>query len=142
MNERELKVKTTFEKFIQVTLIRLKKLYDITFDEIPEVELVIKKYNVFDSKDTFEVYINTFNSEGSINEKFESVLRETCRFVQLFNEYNTQLYFNTDVPERYESLVSSSNKIKTELQNDTIKYENNIEIKVVSLIKLMPMAFM
>ena len=67
MDERELKVKTTFERFIQVTLIRLKKLYDITFDEIPEVELVIKKYNVFDSKDTFEVYINTFNSEGSIN---------------------------------------------------------------------------
>ena len=95
MDERELKVKTTFERFIQVTLIRLKKLYDITFDEIPEVELVIKKYNVFDSKDTFEVYINTFNSEGSINEKFESILRETCRFVQLHNEYTYQLFLNT-----------------------------------------------
>ena len=115
MNERELKVKTTFEKFIQVALIRLKKQYDITFEETPEVVLVSLKYNIYNSKDTFEVYINTFNSEGSINEKFESVLRETCRFVQLFNEYNTQLYFNTDVPEKYESLVSSSNKIKSSL---------------------------
>ena len=75
MGEKELKVKSTFEKFIQVTLIRLKKLYDITFDEIPEVGLVIEKYNIYNSKDTFEVYINTFNSEGSINEKFELTIK-------------------------------------------------------------------
>ena len=73
MNERELKFKTTFEKFIQVTLIRLKKLYDITFDEIPEVQLVSLKYNVYNGPDTFDVYVNTFNSEVSINEKFESI---------------------------------------------------------------------
>ena len=135
MGEKELKVKTTFEKFIQVTLIRLKKLHDITFDEIPEVELVIEKNNVYNSKDTFEVYINTFNSEGSINEKFESVLRETCRFVQLFNEYNTQLYFNTDVPERYESLVSSSNKIKTELENYFSGYDSDVAKIEVEYVK-------
>lgn len=134
MNERELKVKTTFEKFIQVALIRLKKQYDITFEETPEVQLVSLKYNVFDSKDTFEVYINTFNSEGSINEKFESILRETCRFVQLFNEYNTQLYFNTDVPEKYESLVSSSNKIKSELENYFSGYDSDVaKIEVESV---------
>jgi hypothetical protein len=124
MDERELKVKTTFERFIQVTLIRLKKLYDITFDEIPEVELVIKKYNVFDSKDTFEVYINTFNSEGSINEKFESVLRETCRFVQLHNEYTYQLFLNTIVPEMFDSLVSSAEKFKTEMKDYLSGYDS------------------
>ena len=135
MDERELKVKTTFERFIQVTLIRLKKLYDITFDEIPEVELVIKKYNVFDSKDTFEVYINTFNSEGSINEKFESVIRETCRFVQLSNEYNTQLYFNTIVPEIFDSLVSSSEKFKTELKDYLSSYDYQDSEFVVEYVK-------
>ena len=124
MDERELKVKTTFERFIQVTLIRLKKLYDITFDEIPEVELVIKKYNVFDSKDTFEVYINTFNSEGSINEKFESILRETCRFVQLHNEYTYQLFLNTIVPEMFDSLVSYAEKFKTELKDYLSGYDS------------------
>ena len=124
MNERELKVKTTFEKFIQVTLIRLKKLYDITFDEIPEVQLVSLKYNVYNGPDTFEVYVNTFNSEGSINEKFESVLRETCRFVQLHNEYTYQLFLNTIVPEMFDSLVSSAEKFKTELKDYLAGYDS------------------
>ena len=124
MNERELKVKTTFEKFIQVALIRLKKQYDITFDETPEVQLVSLKYNVYNSKDTFEVYINTFNSEGSINEKFESILRETCRFVQLHNEYTYQLFLNTIVPEMFDSLVSSAEKFKTELKDYLSGYDS------------------
>ena len=124
MNERELKVKTTFEKFIQVALIRLKKQYDITFDETPEVQLVSLKYNVYNSKDTFEVYINTFNSEGSINEKFESVLRETCRFVQLHNEYTYQLFLNTIVPEMFDSLVSSAEKFKTEMKDYLSGYDS------------------
>ena len=124
MNERELKVKTTFEKFIQVTLIRLKKLYDITFDEIPEVQLVSLKYNVYNGPDTFEVYVNTFNSEGSINEKFESVLRETCRFVQLHNEYTYQLFLNTIVPEMFDSLVSSAEKFKTEMKDYLSGYDS------------------
>ena len=124
MNERELKVKTTFEKFIQVALIRLKKQYDITFEETPEVQLVSLKYNVYNSKDTFEVYINTFNSEGSINEKFESILRETCRFVQLHNEYTYQLFLNTIVPEMFDSLVSSAEKFKTELKDYLSGYDS------------------
>ena len=124
MNERELKVKTTFEKFIQVALIRLKKQYDITFEETPEVQLVSLKYNVYNSKDTFEVYINTFNSEGSINEKFESVLRETCRFVQLHNEYTYQLFLNTIVPEMFDSLVSSAEKFKTEMKDYLSGYDS------------------
>ena len=124
MGEKELKVKTTFEKFIQVTLIRLKKLYDITFDETPEVQLVSLKYNVYNGPDTFEVYVNTFNSEGSINEKFESVLRETCRFVQLHNEYTYQLFLNTIVPEMFDSLVSSAEKFKTEMKDYLSGYDS------------------
>ena len=124
MNERELKVKTTFEKFIQVALIRLKKQYDITFDETPEVQLVSLKYNVYNGPDTFEVYVNTFNSEGSINEKFESVLRETCRFVQLHNEYTYQLFLNTIVPEMFDSLVSSAEKFKTEMKDYLSGYDS------------------
>lgn len=135
MNERELKVKTTFEKFIQVTLIRLKKLYDITFEETPEVVLVSLKYNIYNSKDTFEVYINTFNSEGSLNEKFASILRETCRFVQLFNEYNTQLYFNTIVPEIFDSLVSLSEKFKIELQEYLSGYDSEESKFVIEYVK-------
>ena len=124
MNERELKVKTTFEKFIQVALIRLKKQYDITFEETPEVQLVSLKYNVYNGPDTFEVYVNTFNSEGSINEKFESVLRETCRFVQLHNEYTYQLFLNTIVPEMFDSLVSSAEKFKTEMKDYLSGYDS------------------
>ena len=123
MDARELKVKATFEKLINVTLIRLKKLYDITFEETPEVQLVSLKYNVYNSKDTFEVYVNTF-ADGEINEKFESILRETCRFVQLFNEYNYQLFLNTIVPEIFDSLVSSAEKFKTELQDYFSGYDS------------------
>jgi hypothetical protein len=123
MDARELKVKATFEKLINVTLIRLKKLYDITFEETPEVQLVSLKYNVYDSKDTFEVYVNTF-SDGDINEKFDSILRETCRFVQLHNEYTYQLYLNTIVPEMFDSLVSSAEKFKTELKDYLSGYDS------------------
>ena len=123
MNERELKVKTTFENFIQVTLIRLKKLYDITFEETPEVQLVSLKYNVYNGPDTFEVYVNTF-TDGDINEKFESILRETCRFVQLHNEYTYQLFLNTIVPEMFDSLVSSAEKFKTELKDYLSSYDS------------------
>ena len=135
MNERELKVKTTFEKFIQVALIRLKKQYDITFDETPEVQLVSLKYNVYNAANTFEVYINTFNSEGSINEKFESILRETCRFVQLHNEYTYQLFLNTIVPEMFDSLVSSAEKFKTELQEYLSGYDSEDSKFVVEYVK-------
>jgi len=135
MNERELKVKTTFEKFIQVALIRLKKQYDITFDETPEVQLVSLKYNVYNGPDTFEVYVNTFNSEGSINEKFESVLRETCRFVQLHNEYSYQLFLNTIVPEMFDSLVSSAEKFKTELKDYLSSYDSEDSKFVVEYVK-------
>lgn len=123
MGEKELKVKSTFEKFIQVTLIRLKKLYDITFDEIPEVQLVSLKYNVYNGPDTFEVYVNTF-TDGDINEKFESILRETCRFVQLHKEYTYQLFLNTIVPEMFDSLVSSAEKFKTELKDYLSSYDS------------------
>jgi hypothetical protein len=135
MNERELKVKTTFEKFIQVALIRLKKQYDITFEETPEVQLVSLKYNVYNAANTFEVYINTFNSEGSINEKFESILRETCRFVQLHNEYTYQLFLNTIVPEMFDSLVSSAEKIKTELKDYLSSYDSEDSKFVVEYVK-------
>lgn len=123
MDERELKVKTTFEKFIQVSLIRLKKLYDITFEETPEVQLVSLKYNVYNGPDIFEVYVNTF-TDGDINEKFESILRETCRFVQLHNEYTYQLFLNTIVPEMFDSLVSSAEKFKTELKDYLSGYDS------------------
>jgi hypothetical protein len=135
MDARELKVKTTFEKFIQVALIRLKKQYDITFEETPEVQLVSLKYNVYNAANTFEVYINTFNSEGSINEKFESILRETCRFVQLHNEYTYQLFLNTIVPEMFDSLVSSAEKIKTELKDYLSSYDSEDSKFVVEYVK-------
>jgi hypothetical protein len=123
MDARELKVKATFEKLINVTLTRLKKLYDITFEETPEVQLVSLKYNVYNDKDTFEVYVNTF-SDGDINEKFDSILRETCRFVQLHNEYTYQLFLNTIVPEMFDSLVSSAEKFKTELKDYLSGYDS------------------
>jgi hypothetical protein len=69
------------------------------------------------------VYVNTF-ADGEINEKFESILRETCRFVQLFNEYNYQLFLNTIVPEIFDSLVSSAEKFKTELQDYFSGYDS------------------
>jgi len=123
MDAKELKVKSTFEKLINVTLIRLKKLYDITFEETPEVQLVSLKYNVYNGPDTFEVYVNTFG-DGDINEKFESILRETCRFVQLHNEYTYQLYLNTIVPEMFDSLLSSAEKFKTELKDYLSGYDS------------------
>jgi hypothetical protein len=134
MNERELKVKTTFEKFIQVALIRLKKLYDITFEETPEVQLVSLKYNVYNGPDTFEVYVNTF-TDGDINEKFESILRETCRFVQLHNEYTYQLFLNTIVPEMFDSLISSAEKFKTELKDYLSSYDSEDSKFVVEYVK-------
>jgi len=134
MNERELKVKTTFEKFIQVALIRLKKLYDITFEGTPEVQLVSLKYNVYNGPDTFEVYVNTF-TDGDINEKFESILRETCRFVQLHNEYTYQLFLNTIVPEMFDSLVSSAEKFKTELKDYLSSYDSEDSKFVVEYVK-------
>lgn len=134
MNERELKVKITFEKFIQVALIRLKKLYDITFEETPEVQLVSLKYNVYNGPDTFEVYVNTF-TDGDINEKFESILRETCRFVQLHNEYTYQLFLNTIVPEMFDSLISSAEKFKTELKDYLSSYDSEDSKFVVEYVK-------
>jgi len=123
MDARELKVKSTFEKLINVALIRLKKRFDITFEETPEVQLVSLKYNVYNGPDTFEVYVNTFG-DGSINEIFESMLRETCRFVQLHNEYTYQLFLNTIVPEMFDSLVSSAEKFKTELKDYLSGYDS------------------
>jgi hypothetical protein len=134
MDERELKVKTTFEKFIQVSLIRLKKLYDITFEKTPEVQLVSLKYNVYNGPDIFEVYVNTF-TDGDINEKFESILRETCSFVQLHNEYTYQLFLNTIVPEMFDSLVSSTEKFKTELKDYLSSYDSEDSKFVVEYVK-------
>ena len=123
MDARELEVKSIFEKLINVSLKRLKKKYDITLEETPEVQLVSLKYNVYNNKDTFEVYVNTF-SEEDINEKFESILRETCRFVQLHNEFTYQLFLNTTVPEMFDSLVSSAEKFKTELKDYLSGYDS------------------
>jgi hypothetical protein len=134
MDARELEVKSIFEKLINVSLKRLKKKYGITLEETPEVQLVSLKYNVYNNKDTFEVYVNTF-SEEDINEKFESILRETCRFVQLHNEFTYQLFLNTTVPEIFDSLVSSAEKFKTELKDYLSGYDSDDSIFEVEYIK-------
>lgn len=98
----------------------------------PQVELITSTYDIYNRKPGFDIYINSDNEywdNEKVEEEFNSNLRGLARTAQLVKSINYRIFLNTDVPERYESLVSKADEFKTELENNlsrsikTVKYD-------------------
>ena len=111
----------------------LKRLIDFSYKKTnseypmsnkPELELVHELYDVFHSKPIFDIYINTFTDDDETNEVFNSNLRESCRLLQLVQSFNYRIFYNTNIPERFDELMSASEELKTELENYLSGYDS------------------
>ena len=124
---KEEQVKRIFERLVNIAY---KKTSDNVhpMDKKPEIELVHELYDVFNSKPKFDIYINTFNDDEGINQSinaaFNSYLRESCRLLQLVQSFNYRIFYNTDIPERFDELMSASEELKTELTNYLTSYDS------------------
>jgi hypothetical protein len=86
----------------------------------PQVVLITPTYDVYNTKPGFDIYINSDNEywgNEKVEEVFNSNLRGLARTAQLVKSVNYRIFLNTDVPERYDSLVSKADEFKTELEN-------------------------
>ena len=124
---KEEQVKRIFERLVNIAY---KKTSDNVhpMDKKPEIELVHELYDVFNSKPKFDIYINTFNDDEGINQSinaaFNSYLRESARMVGLWNEMVYRIFYNTNIPEIFDELMSESEKLKTELENYLSGYDS------------------
>ena len=92
-------------------------------DKKPKIEIVQKLHDVYgDSK--FDIYINTFTDDESANSEFNSILRDSARNLQLVQSIHYRIYYNTNIPERFDELMSSSEEFKTELENYLSGYDS------------------
>ena len=99
----------------------------------PQVALVTSLYDVYNRKPAFDIYINSDNGyweDKQVVEEFNSILRGLARTARLIGSINYRIYLNTDVPERYESLVSKAKEFETELDNDVARGIANRSVKV------------
>jgi quercetin dioxygenase-like cupin family protein len=83
-------------------------------------------YDVYNEKPRFDIYINSnwFWEAHKNEEVFNSKIRELARMSRLVNSINYRIYYNTDIPERFDSLVSLSEDFKTELENYLSGYDS------------------
>ena len=97
--------------------------------EPPQVNLIIEKYDIYNSNQkSFQIFINSDNkywSDEKVKEEFNTNLRELARTARLFTSINYQIYLNSDIPERYDSIVSSTENFKIELENKLSKYHSD-----------------
>lgn len=119
----ETQVKKLFERLINMVFKKnINKEHPM--DKKPEVELVQELYDVFNTKPKFDIYINTFNNDEDINDEFNSYLRRFARNIQLVDSINYRIFYNTNIPERFDELMSASEELKTELTNYLTSYDS------------------
>lgn len=101
-----------------------KTISEYPMSNMPELELVHELYDIYHSKPKFDIYINTFTDDDETNEVFNSNLRESCRLLQLVQSFNYRIFYNTNIPERFDELMSASEELKTELENYLTGYDS------------------
>jgi quercetin dioxygenase-like cupin family protein len=119
-------VKNIFEKYIKYAIKLTSKELNVVINDLPRVELIHELYDVYNEKPRFDIYINSnwFWEAHKNEEVFNSKIRELARMSRLVNSINYRIYYNTDVPERFDSLVSLSEDFKTELENYLSGYDS------------------
>lgn len=121
-------VENIFNKYIKTAIRLTSKELGVEINDLPRVELVQELYDIYNQKPKFDVYINSddnFWEDENNQEVFNSKIRELARISKLVNSINYRIYYNTDVPERYESLVSFAEDFKTELTNYLSSYDSD-----------------
>lgn len=96
----------------------------------PQVKLITPTYDVYKRKPAFDIYINSddeYWGGEKVEEEFNSNLRGLARTAQLVKSVNYRIFLNTDVPERYDSLVSKADEFKTELENILSRSIKNVK---------------
>jgi len=119
-------VKNIFEKYIKYAIKLTNKELDVEVNDLPRVELVQELYDVYYEKPRFDIYINSnwFWEDHKNEEVFNSKIRELARMSRLVNSINYRIYYNTNIPERFDELLSSSEEFKTELENYLSSYDS------------------
>jgi hypothetical protein len=123
-------LKNIFDKVIGSVYIKVESM-----DRKPEVVLIQDIYDIYNEKQKFDIYIDTFNSNERVNDEFNSLLREKLRLLSLVKYINYRIFYNTDVPERFDSLVSLSEEFRTDLEKSLSGYDsddNYFEVEYVA----------
>jgi len=123
-------LKNIFDKVIGSEYIKVESM-----DRKPEVVLIQDIYDIYNEKQKFDIYIDTFNSNERVNDEFNSLLREKLRLLSLVKYINYRIFYNTDVPERFDSLVSLSEEFRTDLEKSLSSYDsddNYFEVEYVA----------
>ena len=126
MNKEQ--VKNIFEKYIKYAIKLTSKELGVEINDLPRVGLVQEIFDIYNQKPKFDVYINSddnFWEDENNQETFNSKIRELARMSRLVNSINYRIFYNTDVPERYESLVSFADDFRTELSNYLSGYDSD-----------------
>ena len=122
-------VKNIFEKYIKYAIKLTIKELGVEINDLPRVELVQELYDIYNKKPKFfDVYINSddnFWEDENNQEVFNSKIRELARMSKLVNSINYRIFYNTDVPERYESLLSLADNFRAELTNYLSGYDSD-----------------
>lgn len=121
-------VENIFNKYIKTAIRLTSKELGVEINDLPRVELVQELYDIYNQKPKFDIYINSddnFWEDENNQEVFNSKIRELARISKLVNSINYRIFYNTDVPERYESLVSFAEDFKTELTNYLSSYDSD-----------------
>lgn len=119
-------VKNIFEKYIKYAIKLTIKELGVEINDLPRVELVQELYDVYNEKPRFDIYINSnwFWEAHKNEEVFNSKIRELARMSRLVNSINYRIFYNTNIPERFDELLSSSEEFKTELENYLSGYDS------------------
>lgn len=123
-------LKNIFDKVIGSVYSKVESM-----DRKPEVVLIQDIYDIYNEKQKFDIYIDTFNSNERVNDEFNSLLREKLRLLSLVKYINYRIFYNTDVPERFDSLVSLSEEFRTDLEKSLSGYDsddNYFEVEYVA----------
>lgn len=121
-------VENIFNKYIKTAIRLTSEELGVKINDLPRVGLVQELYDVYNQKQKFDVYINSddnFWEDENNQEVFNSKIRELARLSKLVNSSNYRIFYNTDVPERYESLVSLAEDFRAELTNYLSGYDSD-----------------
>lgn len=119
---RKEEVENIFNRLINMVYKKIRP--KVPIEKKPEIELVHELYDIYNDKPKFEIYINTFNDDKVTNDAFNSFLRLFARNLQLVDSFNYKIFYNTNIPERLDELMSLSEKLKTELENYLSGYDS------------------
>ena len=120
-------VENIFNKYIKTAIRLTSKELGVEINDLPRVELVQELYDIYNQKPKFDVYINSddnFWEDENNQEVFNSKIRELARMSRLINSIHYRIFYNTNIPERFDELLSSSEEFKTELENYLSGYDS------------------